>query len=82
MPPIPPLSGLPSGRFEDVATPDYDFRDAADPDPYLEPYRHYIDNPFIGNVAIPRVPWFQSGGHERDPSLRKPGRRTSFGPPY
>lgn len=28
MPTIPPVSGLPSGRFEDVRTPDYDFRDA------------------------------------------------------
>lgn len=46
MPPIPALSGLPSGRHEDVLTPEYDFRD----DPYLEPYRHYIENPFMGNV--------------------------------
>jgi hypothetical protein len=51
MPTIPPVSGLPSGRFEDVLTPDYDFRDATNPDPYLEPYRHYIDNPFMGNVV-------------------------------
>lgn len=50
MPEIPPVSGLPSGRFEDVLTPDYDFRDAANPDPYLEPYKHYIDHPFMGNV--------------------------------
>ncbi len=50
MPEIPPISGLPSGRFEDVLTPDYDFRDATNPDPYLEPYRHYIENPFMGNV--------------------------------
>jgi len=46
MPKIPPLSGLPSGRFEDVKTPDYDFKS----DPYLEPYKHYIDNPFMGTV--------------------------------
>lgn len=58
MPPIPPLSGLPSGRFEDVLTPDYDFRDATDPDPYLEPYRHYIDKPFMGNVTVPGFPGF------------------------
>lgn len=58
MPPIPPLSGLPSGRFEDVATPDYDFRDASNPDPYLEPYRHYIDNPFMGNVTVAGFPGF------------------------
>ena len=51
MPDIPPVSGLPSGRFEDVRTPDYDFKT----DPYLEPYKHYIDNPFMGNVtARPR----------------------------
>ena len=47
MPPIPAVSGLPSGRLEMYLTPDYDFRDAANPDPYLEPYRHYIDNPFM-----------------------------------
>lgn len=58
MPPIPSLSGLPSGRFEDVATPDYDFRDASNPDPYLEPYRHYIDKPFMGNVTVPGFPGF------------------------
>lgn len=58
MPAIPPLSGLPSGRFEDVTTPDYDFRDPSNPDPYLEPYRHYINNPFMGNVAVPGFPGF------------------------
>ncbi|MBY3258456.1 hypothetical protein HFO09_29250 [Rhizobium laguerreae] len=58
MPPIPPLNGLPAGRFEDVNTPDYDFRDPANPDPYLEPYRHYITNPFMGNVTIPGFPGF------------------------
>lgn len=55
MPEIPPLSGLPSGRLEDVRTPDYDFKS----DPYLEPYRHYIDHPFMGNVtAVPGFPGF------------------------
>jgi len=54
MPPIPPVSGLPSGRFEDVMTPDYDFKS----DPYLEPYRHYINNPFMGNVTAPGFPGF------------------------
>ena len=54
MPEIPPISGLPSGRFEDVATPDYDFKS----DPYLEPYKHYIDNPFKGKVAAPGFPGF------------------------
>ena len=62
MPTIPPVSGLPSGRFEDVLTPDYDFKS----DPYLEPYKHYIDNPFMGNVIggawVSRI---QSGRHER-----------------
>ena len=54
MPEIPPVSGLPSGRFEDVLTPDYDFKS----DPYLEPYKHYIDNPFMGNVTFPGFPGF------------------------
>ena len=54
MPAIPPVSGLPSGQFEDVLTPDYDFRS----DPYLEPFRHYIDNPFMGNVGVPGFPGF------------------------
>jgi hypothetical protein len=54
MPPIPPVSGLPSGRFEDVNSPDYDFKT----DPYLEPYKHYIDHPFMGNVMMPGFPGF------------------------
>lgn len=55
MPKIPAISGLPAGRFEDVLTPEYDFRT----DPYLEPYRHYIDNPFMGNVVgVPNFPGF------------------------
>ena len=55
MPKIPPISGLPAGRFEDVLTPEYDFRT----DPYLEPFKHYIDNPFMGNVVgVPGFPGF------------------------
>ena len=52
---IPPISGLPSGRFEDVTTPDYDFKT----DRYLEPYNHYINNPFMGTLAgVPGFPGF------------------------
>jgi hypothetical protein len=59
MPEIPRISGLPSGRFEDVTSPDYDFRDALNPDPYLAPYKHYIDNPFMGTAAgVPGFPGF------------------------
>lgn len=47
MPDIPAISGLPSGRFEDVSTPAYDFKS----DPYLKPYKHYIDHPFKGNMG-------------------------------
>lgn len=55
MPDIPPISGLPSGRFEDVSTPPYDFKT----DPYLEPYKHYINNPFMGDViGVPGFPGF------------------------
>lgn len=54
MPKIPPMSELPSGRFEGVNTPDYDFKS----DPYLEPYKHYSDNPFMGNVSVPGFPGF------------------------
>ena len=54
MPEIPPISGLPSGRFEDVSTPDYDFKS----DPYLDPYKHYIDFPFMGNVGVSGFPGF------------------------
>lgn len=53
MPKIPPLSGLPTGRFENVLTPAYDFKS----DPYLEPYKHYIDFPFMGN-QVPPFPGF------------------------
>lgn len=54
MPEIPRISGLPSGRFEDVSTPDYDFKS----DPYFEPYLHYINSPFMGNVTAPGFPGF------------------------
>lgn len=55
MPKIPPISGLPAGRFEDVFSPDYDFKE----DPYLEPFKHYIENPFMGNVVgVPGFPGF------------------------
>ena len=55
MPDIPPVSGLPIGRFEDLSTPDYDFLT----DPYLAPYKHYIENPFMGDVqGVPGFPGF------------------------
>jgi hypothetical protein len=55
MPTIPPISGLPAGRFEDVLSPDYDFKT----DPYLEPFKHYIDNPFMGTAGgVPNFPGF------------------------
>lgn len=44
MPEIPPISGLPIGRFEDLSTGGYDFKD----DPYLKPYKYFIENPFMG----------------------------------
>lgn len=47
MPPIPPINALPFGRFEDFGTPGYDFNF----DPYLRPYKHYIDSPFVGNAG-------------------------------
>ena len=47
MPDIPPMNALPFGRFEDLRTPGYD----VDFDPYLKPYKHYIDNPFMGTVT-------------------------------
>lgn len=46
MPDIPAINALPIGRFEDLASPAYDFND----DPYLEPYKHFIQNPFKGNI--------------------------------
>jgi hypothetical protein len=55
MPEIPRISGLPSGRFEDVRSSEYDFKS----DPYLEPYLHYINNPFMGDVNnVPGFPGF------------------------
>ena len=53
-PVIPQVNGLPIGRFEDLSTPAYDF----ETDPYLEPYKHYIQNPFMGNVTAPGFPGF------------------------
>ena len=44
-PNIPKINGLPIGRFEDLESGSYDVND----DPYLAPYKHYIDNPFFGN---------------------------------
>jgi hypothetical protein len=55
MPEIPAISGLPTGRFEDVNTPDYDFKGD---DEYLAPYMHYINSPFKGNVTLPSFPGF------------------------
>lgn len=55
MPEIPPINALPFGRFEDLSTPGYDFNF----DPYLGPYKHYIDNPFMGTAAgAPGFPGF------------------------
>ncbi|MCA9472628.1 MAG: heme-binding protein [Nitrospirales bacterium] len=55
MPDIPPVSGLPIGQFQDLSTPDSNFLT----DPYLAPYKHYIDNPFMGDVqGIPGYPGF------------------------
>lgn len=52
MPTIGPASGLPIGRFEDLDTVGYDVEsfnvDGTLEDPYLEPYKHYIDEPFMG----------------------------------
>jgi hypothetical protein len=58
MPDIPKLNALPFGRFEDIDTPGYDFKT----DPYLRPYRHYVNNPFKGTAAgVPGFPGFQPG---------------------
>ena len=55
MPDIPSVSGLPIGRFEDLSTPEYDFLT----DPYLAPYKHYIENPFMGDLSgVPEFPGF------------------------
>lgn len=53
MPEILPVNGLPIGRFEDLTTPGYDFND----DPYLGPYKHYIDAPFKKDL-FPGFPGF------------------------
>lgn len=62
MPTIPVISGLPIGRFEDLASPGYDvLTDNGDgaPDPYLAPYKHYIENPFKGTASgVPGFPGF------------------------
>ncbi|MBY5163575.1 heme-binding protein [Salsipaludibacter albus] len=68
MPEIPPVSGLPIGRFEDLSNGGHDVNspdatasgttDPAQPDPYLDPFRHYIDNPFTGNVTTAGFPGF------------------------
>lgn len=55
-PDIGHVSGLPIGRFEDLATAGYDVLTRTgdgtpgDPleDPYLEPYNHYCNHPFKG----------------------------------
>ena len=54
MPEIPRVGALPFGRFEDLGSGDYDFKS----DPYLAPYKHYIDNPFMGNETTPGFPGF------------------------
>lgn len=47
-PTIPPLRGLPIGRSGDFTT-----------DPYLQPYKHFTDYPFFGNVTgVPGFPGF------------------------
>lgn len=60
MPEIPGINALPFGRFESIGqTPpdEYDFRDPNDK--YLSPYKHYIDNPFMGTAAgFPGFPGF------------------------
>lgn len=45
--PIPDISGLPIGT---VGPPSGS--------PYLAPYQHYIDNPFMGNVTVAGFPGF------------------------
>jgi len=54
MPDIPPISGIAIGRFEDLDSGSYDFND----DPYLSPYKKFIDNPFMGNVTSAGFPGF------------------------
>lgn len=54
MPAIPPINGLPIGRFEDLDSGSYDFND----DPYLKPYKKFINQPFKGNVTSAAFPGF------------------------
>lgn len=58
MPDMPPLNGMPSGRFEDLSTPGYDFLT----DAYLAAYEHFVSNPYMGVLvgpnAIPGFPGF------------------------
>lgn len=54
MPAIPPINALPLGRFEDLKTPGYDLFD----DDYLDPYEHFVNNPFKGNVTASGFPGF------------------------
>jgi hypothetical protein len=59
MPEIPPVSGLPIGRFEDLASPGYDVltdNGNGQPDPYLLPYKHFIENPYFGVLGQPGGP--------------------------
>ncbi len=44
---IAPINALPLGRFEDLSTPGYDVFD----DDYLDPYEHFINDPFMGNIT-------------------------------
>ena len=54
MPKIPPLSGMPLGPFEDILSSSFNWKK----DKYLRPYKHYIENPFMGNVSAPGFPGF------------------------
>jgi len=62
MPAIPAVSGLPIGRFEDLASEGYDVlvdNGDGNPDPYLDPYKHYIEHPFKGKeTGVPGFPGF------------------------
>jgi hypothetical protein len=47
-PTIPPVRGIVFGRFDPVGV-----------DPYLDPYKHYLDNPFKGKLSgVPGFPGF------------------------
>lgn len=45
-PTIPAVNGLPIGATQDLSSG------------YLAPYKHYVDNPFVGNVTLPGFPGF------------------------